>query len=60
MEQESLLLDFNFLLNASEGKGFVARLHGAEGWFSLCDWWNKRDCCLTLIVFLMPWEVSFL
>ena len=29
------LLDFNSLPNASESKGFVARPHGAEGWFSL-------------------------
>ena len=35
VEQESLLLDFNSLPNASESKGFVARPHGAEGWFSL-------------------------
>ena len=35
VEQESLLFDFNSLSNALEGKGFVARPHGAEGWFTL-------------------------
>ena len=39
---------------------FCGSSHGAEGWFTLLDWLNKRDSCLTLIVFLMPCDVSVL
>ena len=35
VEQESLLLNFISLSNASGSKGFVACPHGAEGWFTL-------------------------
>ena len=38
----------------------MARPHGAEGWFTLLDWFNKRTSCLTLIVCLMPCDVSVL
>ena len=29
-------------------------------WGLVWDWWKKRACCLTLIVFLMPFDVSVL
>ena len=38
----------------------MARPHGAEGRFTLCDLWNKRARCSTLILFLMPREVRVL